>query len=263
MMMRWMFAPLFAIGLGGCALDGSPAEPGGDAERNVGSVEQDIAGIGWTSLRSCSSLTPCKYLLGPAAFAQRCYISGIKGDLTLGSVAITTESPNVFLTVRNAPGRTLAAAATCISGVDVASEGAWSSAQGTAADLGKGTNRQCAISSITNINGLATAAENVRLFKDSADHWRLGGTVASGHGVSATATCWDNSTFAGGVGNYNFSTVKRLAYSPSRSGMGCAPTEFAGAFTNPSASANSYFDGNEQMWHLDVAFAGAAASCFF
>ncbi|CAN5924335.1 hypothetical protein BH11MYX4_BH11MYX4_38690 [soil metagenome] len=153
-MIRWTIAPLFAIGLGGCALDGGSADPGaGDAERNVGSVEQEIVGIGMTGLLSCSSLTGGKYLLGPDAFGQRCYISGVKGDLTLGGVALTHESSKIYMTVRPRAFRTLAVAATCITGVDIVPGDSWSSAQGTAADLGVGSNRPCAISGITNTNG--------------------------------------------------------------------------------------------------------------
>lgn len=264
-MNRWMIAPLFAVGLGGCAVDGSSTDPAaGDAEEKVAAVTQEISGIGMTGLLSCSNLGGCRFLLGPGGFGKNCYISGIKGDLSFGGITIGVDASNVTMTVRPGPYRTLAAAATCIdTGLDSAGGGAWSSAQGAAADLGIGTNRQCAISGISNINALASPSESVKVFKDTAGHWRLGGTVASGHSISATATCWDNSTFAGGVDNFNFGTVKPLSYSPGRSGMGCAPTAFAGAFNNPSASAHSYFNGNNLTWNLDVAYAGASATCFF
>jgi hypothetical protein len=263
MMTHWMITALCGATLGACALD--------DKTPDTDTAAQDIAAIGFTGWEPCSNpagVNPggCPFQIGTVQFNQRCYISGIRGDLSFGSITFSGGSQPgspLSLIVRPGPNRTLAAMVTCIAGVTNSSDGTWNSQQGSAADLGVGTGRQCAISGIMNTNGLQTASENVMTWLDTGGHWRLGGTVGSGHTISAQATCWDNATVAGGVGWYDFSGFDPLSYSPSRAGMGCAPTKFQGAFTNTVAEVASYFNGNNQTWNLDVDRAGADVTCFF
>jgi hypothetical protein len=260
MMTRWMITALCGATLGACALDDKTAD-----DLDTGAAVQDISGIGMTGWESCSSSAGCSFPIGTVQFSQRCYISGIRGDLSFGSITFSGSQLGsaLNLIVRPGPNRTLAAAATCISGVTSSNDMSWNSWQNTAADLGAGTGRQCAISGITNTTGLQTSSENVMTWLDTSGHWRLGGTVGSGHTISAQATCWDNATVAGAVGWYDFSKFDPLSYSPSQNGMGCAPTKFQGAFTNTVAQVYSYFNGNNQTWNLDVNRAGADVTCFF
>lgn len=259
MMTHWMITALCGATLGACALD--------DKTSDTDAVAQDISGIGFTGWESCSSSAGCVFALGTVQFNQRCYISGIRGDLSFGSITFSASGSQpgsaLSLVVRPGPNRTLAAEATCIGGVTSSNDGTWNSVQNSAADLGAGTGRQCAISGITNTNGLQTSSENVMTWLDTDGHWRLGGTVGSGHAISAQATCWDNATVAGAVGWYDFANFDPLSYSPSRNGMGCAPTKFQGAFTNTVAQVASYFNGNNLTWNLDVDRAGADVTCFF
>ncbi|HEX7841759.1 MAG TPA: hypothetical protein VF469_30020 [Kofleriaceae bacterium] len=254
-----MIAALSAATLTACGVD----EATDGAE--TGTVEQGISGIGMTGWVSCSSVGGCQVPIGTVQFGQRCYISGIRGDLSFGGITFIgggQPGSTLSLVVRPGPNRTLAAAATCISGVTTSFDGTWSSSSGSATSLGSGSGRQCAISGITNSNGLQTSSENVMTWQNDGT-WFLGGTVGSGHSISAQATCWDGATVAGAVGWYDFSQFDPLSYSPAHSGMGCAPTKFQGAFTNSVAQVYSYFNGNNQTWNLDVNRAGGDVTCFF
>jgi hypothetical protein len=254
MVARWMIVLGFGIGGVGCALEETDPPQTGEAD-------QDLSGFVQLGLNTCSSPGGCRYAMGPIQFGRACFVSGIAGDLSFGSVQFTNDGTTEFMVIIPGPNRTLSAAGACVTpGLNLATSGTWYSSQGSIS-LGGGSDRQCVISGIVNTNGLESPSDTVQVWHGTFG-WELGGTVAPGHYMSASATCWDGSAFQGGVGNFNFNTVKPLDYSPGADGMVCAPTELAGNFTTTTAKAQSYFNARNGSWNLDVAYAGAATSCF-
>jgi hypothetical protein len=73
-----MITALCGATLGASALD--------DKTSDTDAAAQDISAIGFTGWEPCSNSAGCTFPLGTLQFNQRCYISGIRGDLSFGSI---------------------------------------------------------------------------------------------------------------------------------------------------------------------------------
>lgn len=253
-------ALLFTVGA--CALDGDPED--------TGETDQALVGLFDTGMFSCSNwIYGCSFDTGiPLQFGQTCVLSGIGGDLTFSQLDVGPNgtipgTSHIVLNMRPSPGRTVKGGVTCVVGGGFTGSGTWNSSQGAASLGASGSTSECGLTSLHNTNGLSSSAEDIKVFRDTDRNrtWRLGGTVTGGHAITASAACWGTSFFWGGVPNYAPTWVSPSEYSPYRSGMGCTPVRFAGAFTNSSAYAWSFGNDQNLTWNLNVAYAGATTEC--
>lgn len=246
--------------VGACLDDGTQ-----NGKDSTGETEQQVLDYGQTGMNSCSTRSGCAYSLGASnGFSKVCYISGLKGDLYGSYVYLDFNDNNTdYLKIIPGPGRTVSASAACtdIDGSHVGG-GTWSVGQPNVS-LGAGSGTQCAITSLLNTSGFQNNTDLLRVAQDSNGNWNLGGSMASGHYATATATCWTPSSPTGGFSWQNFSGPVTNPFSPLTNGMICAPTKFQGNFTHATSEVSVGINNALAEWYLTVSYTAGTASCFF
>lgn len=164
----------------------------------TGEIRQQLAawGIGGYSCYGSGTYTTACYQNMDTIVGRTCFLSGVGGDLRDGAVSVVRLNGNWRLEMFAAPGKTVSAGVTCISGATNITNATWTG--GTAAKEITGTvtsKRRCFITNVMNLNstynGFDNSADYGKVWKDSAGKWWLGGSIVGSGTPLVGAICVD------------------------------------------------------------------------
>lgn len=219
-----------------------------NAKPGVGDINSQVAAFGFWGY-TCSSAR-C-YYDHDTLTDRTCFLAGISGDLREGYVNMGRVNGRWRLEMFAAAGKTVGARTVCISGATNLANANWLGGQPAKQILGTVTStRRCFLGGVFNTNsasnGLDNATDYVRVWKDTANKWWLGGQIAGAATPTATAYCVDvpvTFTPRAITGPDSFNLVENV------NGEVCGLTEAGGPFINGASDGTliNYNDGTH-LW---------------
>lgn len=224
-----------------------PSKPG------VGDINTQVAAFGYWGY-TCSNANFC-YYDHDTLTDRTCFLAGISGDLREGFVNMGRVNGRWRLEMRAAAGKTVGARTVCISGDTNLIGANWLGGQPAKQILGTVTSkRRCFLGGVFNTNSASNALDNatdyIRVWKDSASNWWLGGNISGAATPTVTAYCVDTAAAYnpyGIIGPTSFDMVENV------NGDVCGLTKAGGAFINGSSDGTLIgYNGGTHMWSFSA-----------